>query len=121
MALFQAGELQKLSQLRLALEAVVKNGDPAGAFLADNASQLSDPDAMDAFLAAPLDYAYDLRDLSLEAAARRQARKEPSLWREGGTFDPGDWRHLALAGAAVAMVVLLFRGWQGRKAGGGGV
>lgn len=107
--LHESGELHKLSNPRAALAAVCRDGEPAGAFLVAHCARLADPDALACFVAAPLDFAFELRDLDQMAAERRASRRS-SLFSAAPNHH--EWNvdtvrgSLILAGATLAGALL---------------
>src|SRR5215207_7702455 len=65
--LFHGGELLKLGEARLALEAIRQHGQPVAAWLVEHHAKLTDRDALDCFAAEPMEFVYDLKDVAAAA------------------------------------------------------
>lgn len=105
-----SGGLGRLPQPRDLLKAVArpKQGDEVIAWAADHEAELSDPDSLQAFINAPLEYALGLKRLS-EGAEELRAARTNSQPRTA----PSDSQLVARGAGLFAVIGLLI--WWGRR------
>lgn len=114
--LFESGETARWNT-KIALEVIRKHGEPVAAWMVANHTLFAgDKEAMEVFAADPLEFVYDLKDLSKEAADKRAARMPSLPWGDGKAAEwLGNWKNLALGAGALVIVLLLVQVRRQRK------
>ena len=114
--LYTSGEMSKLPRPRALLGVIGQqgNGDAVARFAINHAGELTDADRFDAFLAEPLEYALDLKQLA-EGAAEMQARRRYSAARITAFWAGlSDREKVGIVALVVVVGVLV---WRSRKSG----
>jgi hypothetical protein len=129
---YASGDLGKLPRPAdlLKVIALPGNGDDALLWAIQHARELTDVDNFDAFLLAPLEYAFALKQLEQGAAEARARRLAAQAATTPATPAPGiptvpppqpqiplDNRMLGAAGVGIAVLVLILL-WKRRQSGG---
>jgi len=79
-ALFNSGAMSRLKNPQAVLEAIRQYGSPAGVWFCQHHQKLADPEALECWCKAPLEYAYDLKDIDQSAEELRASRKLLPSW-----------------------------------------
>jgi hypothetical protein len=114
----QGGMQGKIADPKRLLELIARYGDLVTDWAVSNAALLADPVAFDLFVREPRDYVYDLRDLSADTAAAKQANGLAGTPAQAGATPPlPAWAGPALICGAVIAAIFAGRAWGKRTLG----
>jgi hypothetical protein len=105
---YTSGEMDKLPRPRdlLRVIALPHHGDDVARWAIQHASELSDTDCFDAYLASPLDYALGLKDLETGAAEARARRlSQAAMTKPATTLSPENERLAIMVGLGLIAIV----------------